>query len=166
MTEVAGAAETERRLADAGERIGQWCQTRTTPEPNRLDCVVAPGDLPDAVRALHQAPWGYLSAITGLDHGPAAGAIEVLYHFCSGAAVVTLRVRLPRDGASVPSVCGVIPSASFFERELGEMLGLTVAGTPNPDRLFLPDDWPEGTYPLRKDFQAHPGAEGGDHEPR
>jgi Ni,Fe-hydrogenase III component G len=32
------------------------------------------------------------------------------------------------------------------------MLGLTVTGTPDPSRLFLPDDWPDGVYPLRKDF--------------
>jgi Ni,Fe-hydrogenase III component G len=32
------------------------------------------------------------------------------------------------------------------------MLGITITGTPNPDRLFLPDDWPVGVHPLRKDF--------------
>ena len=53
----------------------------------------------------------------------------------------------------VPSVCAIIPSASFFERELIEMFGITVDGTPNRDRLFLPDDWPQGVYPLRKDFK-------------
>ena len=33
-----------------------------------------------------------------------------------------------------------------------EMFGVTVVDTPNPDRLFLPDEWPAGVYPLRKDF--------------
>ena len=32
-----------------------------------------------------------------------------------------------------------------------EMFGVVVDGTPNPSRLFLPDDWPDGVYPLRKD---------------
>ena len=40
-----------------------------------------------------------------------------------------------------------------FERELSEMFGVTVVGIPNPERLYLPDDWPEGVYPLRKDFE-------------
>jgi NADH-quinone oxidoreductase subunit D len=37
------------------------------------------------------------------------------------------------------------------------MFGVDVVGTPNPDRLFLPDDWPDGVYPLRKD--CHPAQE-------
>jgi Ni,Fe-hydrogenase III component G len=77
--------------------------------------------------------------------------LEVLYHFCEGKAIATLRIRLPRSAARIDSVCEVIPSASFFERELSEMLGIEVIGAPNSARLFLPDDWPEGVYPLRKD---------------
>jgi Ni,Fe-hydrogenase III component G len=76
----------------------------------------------------------------------------VLYHFCQDAAVATLRVPLPREAPVVPSICGLIPSASLFERELMEMFGVVCEGTPDPRRLFLPDDWPDGTYPLRKDF--------------
>jgi Ni,Fe-hydrogenase III component G len=52
----------------------------------------------------------------------------------------------------VPSICSVIPAASFFERELAEMLGVVIADAPDSNRLFLPDDWPDGVYPLRKDF--------------
>jgi Ni,Fe-hydrogenase III component G len=33
------------------------------------------------------------------------------------------------------------------------MFGITVAGAPDSSRLFLPDQWPEGSYPLRKDFE-------------
>jgi len=33
-----------------------------------------------------------------------------------------------------------------------EMLGVTFTGLRNQNRLYLPDDWPEGIYPLRKDF--------------
>jgi Ni,Fe-hydrogenase III component G len=76
----------------------------------------------------------------------------VLYHFCSGAAIVTLRTHIPREAACVSSICGLVPSAGFFERELSEMLGVTVVDAPAAGRLFLPDDWPEGVYPLRKDF--------------
>jgi len=31
------------------------------------------------------------------------------------------------------------------------MLGVEVTGLTNTDHLFLPDDWREGVYPLRKD---------------
>lgn len=123
------------------------------PAPHRADVAIAPADLPAAIEALIDAQWGYLAAITGVDLGPEAGQIEVLYHLCAGADVLWLRLRLPRDDARVPTICGVIPSAGFYERELSEMLGITVVGTPDPRPLFLPEEWPQGVYPLRKDFE-------------
>jgi NADH:ubiquinone oxidoreductase subunit C len=132
-----------------------WSAETNTPQANRLDVVIGAADLVTAVAALRQAGWGYLAAITGLDLGVDAGRMEVLYHFCEGAAVLTLRVMIDRETAVIPTLCNLIPSASFFERELIEMFGITVEGTPNTDHLFLPDEWPEGVYPLRKDFQPN-----------
>ncbi|MFZ0546911.1 MAG: NADH-quinone oxidoreductase subunit C [Candidatus Promineifilaceae bacterium] len=145
--------DTEKNLQTAESILAPWTKQTNNPDANRLDVIVEAADLITAINALQQADWGYLAAITGLDLGPEAGKMEVLYHFCEGAAVVTLRVTLDRETAVVPTVCGLIPSAGFFERELSEMFGITVEGTPNSDRLFLPDEWPDGVYPLRKDFQ-------------
>ena len=36
-------------------------------------------------------------------------------------------------------------------RENQEFLGIIFEGIPDPRRLFLPDDFPEGIYPLRLD---------------
>jgi Ni,Fe-hydrogenase III component G len=144
---------TETALQAARELIAGWTIETSTPEPNRLDGVMDAGHLLSAVRAIDSAHWGYLAGITGLDLGMEAGQILILYHFCADAAVLTLRVSVPREAASVPSICEVLPPASFYERELREMLGVEVVGLPNADHLFLPDDWPDGVYPLRKDAQ-------------
>jgi Ni,Fe-hydrogenase III component G len=148
---------TEDALQKAQEMLTPWATATAMPAlaglgPNRLDITLTGERLVQAVAALSQARWGYLSAITGLDLGLEAGEMEVLYHFCTGAAILTLRVRTPRANPSVSSICDVIPSASLFERELQDLLGVTVVGTPNSDRLVLPDEWPQGVYPLRKDF--------------
>jgi Ni,Fe-hydrogenase III component G len=133
------------------------------PDANRLDVILPPDKLVDAVQSLKSAHWGYLSAITGLDHpapallegtAPAEGKIEVLYHFCQRAAVTTFRVEVPYSKAEVQSVCGLIPSATLYERELIEMFGVTVVGTPDTRKLLLPDDWPDGIYPLRKSYKG------------
>ncbi len=147
--------DTAAILSQANERVTPWAKETKTPEPNRLDVYLAREDLLSAVAALTAARWGYLAAITGLDLGSTAGDIEVLYHFCAGPAVLTLRIRTPRAQASVPSICAFIPAAALFERELGEMFGLTVQDSDYPEHLFLPDDWPADTFPLRKDFQPH-----------
>lgn len=128
--------------------LQQWSEQITNPTPQRVDAVVKAQNLYPTVAALTDAHWGYLVAITGLDLG---NNLEILYHFAAGPAVTTLRVSVPREASSVPSICHLIPSASLYERELIEMFGVTVQDTPDPNRLFLPDDWPTGIYPLRKD---------------
>ncbi|MCB8946049.1 MAG: NADH-quinone oxidoreductase subunit C [Ardenticatenaceae bacterium] len=143
---------TKQNLATAVSLLTTYTQASEQPADNRVDVVLNVADLVTAVHTLIEANWGYLAAITGLDLGVEAGQLEVLYHFCAGAAVVTLRVKIDRHEAIIPTICTLIPSASFFERELGEMLGITIADAPNTDRLFLPDEWPEGVYPLRKDY--------------
>ena len=142
---------TETVLQAAAALLSPWTRDTLDTEPNRLDVIVAVDDLCAAITAMSDAPWGYLATITGVDLGVEAGELEALYHFCEGAAITTLRVRVPRDAAVIPSIFAIIPSVSFYERELIEMFGFTVEGTPNTDRLFTPDDWPDGVYPLRKD---------------
>ncbi len=145
----------EQDLKQAEELLTAWNREASHPETNRLDIVVAVADLRPAVTALHDAKWGYLSAITGLDLGVESGQMEALYHFCHGPAITTLRVRSSRDeDACLPTIEDIIPPASFFEREAHEMLGFVISGTRSNDRLFIADDWPENVFPLRADFSV------------
>ena len=34
-----------------------------------------------------------------------------------------------------------------------EILGINFKGHPDLKRLLLPDDWPDGVYPLRRDYK-------------
>ncbi|MGD2049699.1 MAG: NADH-quinone oxidoreductase subunit C [Chloroflexota bacterium] len=148
-------SKTAQALALAKEITTSWFWPLEVeqPEPNRLDVKLASADdLVSIVTAMRVKRLGYLSAITGLDPGLETEQLEVLYHFCAGAAVITLRVPIPRHAPVVPSLSQIVPSAEVFERELKEMFGVTVSGLPTPEHLYLPDDWPDATYPLRKDF--------------
>jgi len=145
--------ETESTLPDAEALLRPMGGPMTTPEPNRLDVSVPASQLVAAANCLVAAHWGHLAAITGLDGGAESGMFEVLYHFCAGPAVVTLRTLLPRAAPVVPSLTGLITCAGLYERELSEMLGISIAGSSNTDPLYLPDDWPAEVYPLRKDAQ-------------
>jgi ech hydrogenase subunit E len=143
---------TELALQTAANLMVAWGADSNNPNSNRLDINLTPEQLVPAVEALVQSRWGYLSAITGIDLGVEAGQIEILYHFCSGAAILTLRVHTTRDSAHVHTLTNLIPSARLYELELREMLGVEILGLPNPAHLFLPDEWPVGVYPLREDF--------------
>jgi NADH:ubiquinone oxidoreductase subunit C len=133
-----------------------WKMETRQPEPNRIDVVLpSPADLVPFVVGLRVQRLGYLSTITGLDPGVDSGHLELLYHFCPGPAVINLRLTIPRDGARVPTLTEIIPSAESAEREVREMFGITFDGLRNADPLYLPDDWPAGVYPLRKDFHGN-----------
>ncbi|HZC29018.1 MAG TPA: NADH-quinone oxidoreductase subunit C, partial [Gaiellaceae bacterium] len=63
------------------------------------------------------------------------------------------RVRMQvwvEDGEPVPSVVTVWPTADWHEREAWDLLGISIVGHPNLERILMPEDW-EG-HPLRKDY--------------
>ncbi len=149
---------TEVALQQAEQLLGAYAKATAKPESNRLDVVIEPSDLVPAATALHGARWGYLAALTGVDLGKEADRIEALYHVCEGDAIATLRVQVPRAGGEVPTLHALHPNAMFFERELMEMFGVRVTGLADTSHLFLPDGWPEATYPLLKDTDVQAAA--------
>jgi NADH:ubiquinone oxidoreductase subunit C len=158
---------TEKAIEIGRELAERWTWRLETrqPEPNRLDVLLAsPADLVPFAAALRVQRIGYLAAITGLDPGPESGALELLYHFCQGPAFISLRLTVPRQGAIVPTLSSIIPSAESSEREIAEMFGVTFDGLRAAGHLYLPEEWPESTYPLRKDWTPPvlAGAAGGD----
>jgi membrane-bound hydrogenase subunit beta len=123
----------------------------TNPDVRRIFLGIAPADLVPAVTLLRDKyDCSYLATITGLDKG---GTFEFLYHFASPVVNINLRTEIPKTDLHLASICGVIPGAVLYERELQEMFGIVVDGIPDGRRLNLPDDWPDGQYPLRKDWK-------------
>jgi Ni,Fe-hydrogenase III component G len=157
----------EEDLKQVKGLLAKFTLSSNCPEENRLDIMIERTSLKPAVTAiLIDGHWGYLPAITALDQPVYdvdettnekklvldQGNVEVLYHFCRGAAIATLRVSAPYADPNLDSICDILSSASLYEREAMELLGVNFIGTPNTDRLILPESWPEGVYPLRKSF--------------
>jgi len=76
---------------------------------------------------------------------------SVSYHVHALAANerCSLRVHLD-DSEALPTVTDVWPAASFMEREVYDLFGVTFEGHPDLRKLVTPEDL-EG-HPLRKDF--------------
>ena len=126
---------------------------------HRLDVFLPVNNLFRVVETVMSHGWQYLSSITGVDLPPtedrdAEGQVELLYHFCEMADILTLRIQVPYCNPVAQSICPLIPAATLYEREIIEMFGVTLEGTTSTDRLLLPDDWPVGVYPLRKSFKG------------
>lgn len=131
--------------------LGEKALELTNPDVRRIFVKVAPSELVPAVTLLRDKyDCAYLATISGVDKGD---TFEFLYHFASPVANINLRTEFPKSEPRIASICAVIPGAVLYERELQEMFGVKVEGIPDPRRLVLPDDWPEGQYPLRKDWK-------------
>ena len=113
----------------------------------------------NAIERLIELDYPHLGVISGSDDGE---EIELLYHLFIyygehlGETAVILGVSLPKSDPTVPTITGLIPGALTSEREKQEMLGVTVVGIPDSRRIFLPDDFPVGVHPWRKDDKGIP----------
>ncbi len=104
--------------------------------------------------AAHELGFGHLCTITGLDAGT---EYEFLYHIANTEGILlNLKLKVPKDNPVIASVLPIYQGSSFYERELEGLLGVTVEGLPEGRQYPLPDNWPKGQYPLRKDWTPEP----------
>ena len=89
---------------------------------------------------------------SGLD---ARRQLEIIYHFTLQDInlVISLRVKLKKPKPEIVSLVPLMKAANWIEREMHELLGINFKGHPELNKLLLPDDWPDGVYPLRCDYK-------------
>ncbi len=111
--------------------------------------------LKDAVAHLcKQYPYPHFVVCSGYDNEK---DIVMNYHFTinyakkAGEITVSMRVTLPKKDAVIESITSLIPGALISEREMQEMLGITIDGIPDSRRLFLDESFPKGVFPWRRD---------------
>lgn len=109
----------------------------------------------DVIRHLCKIhPYPHFAVASGSDIG---SELELVYHFTVNygqkhkEVLINISVKLPKSDPMIESICDLIPGALISEREKQEMLGITIKNIPDSERVFLPEDFPEGMYPWRKD---------------
>lgn len=107
----------------------------------------------ESARILFEEMGARYTISVGIDSRPLNGHFEVLHFFAfdKEGLRVGLRFLVPPDDPKIDSITPIIPGANWAEREVRDFIGVEPVGHPDPRRLVLPDDWPEGIYPLRKD---------------
>ncbi len=96
----------------------------------------------------------HFSVISSADLGD---YIELLYHFTvdygipNEEKIISLRVKLPKNSLRIETITDKIPGALISEREIHEMVGVEFIGLKDTRHFFLPENWPEGKYPWRRD---------------
>ena len=105
--------------------------------------------------ALYAYGFNYLQCQGAYDLGPGKELVSFYHLVKVGDDVeqpeeVRLKVFLPRDNPTVPSVYWIWKSADWQERESYDMFGIIYEGHPNLKRILMPEDWMG--WPLRKDY--------------
>jgi formate hydrogenlyase subunit 5 len=131
------------RVAASLEDTGRVCRIECRPAELREICEWLMGELQ------------FTFATLVVEAEPGWSLIYVFYKD-AGSPWVYVHLRLPADEKTVPSICGLVhgPSADWHEREIEDLFGLSFEGHPRLGEFVLHEDWPEGTNPMQRDFDA------------
>jgi NADH-quinone oxidoreductase subunit C len=145
-----------RALPGAAGRI------ETVDSRDGMPSIVVPRELlVETSRALRDEPalrFALLADIVVVDYFPREPRYEVLYILaCLGVSGfgdapkrLRMKVRVPNEDPTLPSVAGVWAAANWAEREAYDLFGLQFDGHTDLRRILMPEDW-DG-YPMRKDY--------------
>ena len=125
---------------------------------DQVTVTVKTTSLPDVVAWLYYEQGGWISVLFGNDERPLNGNFAVYYVLSMEKGVkcwVVVKALVDPISQEFPAVTPRVPAAVWGEREIYDMYGLRAVGLPDERRLVLPDDWPEGMFPLRKDSMGY-----------
>jgi len=89
-----------------------------------------------------------------LPEGIAAERFEVVVNLLSieRRERIRVRVQVPADDATLPSLFDMYPGTEAMEREAYDMFGIVFTDHPDLTRILMTEDW-DG-FPLRKDYET------------
>ena len=145
-------AETQDIQAELAARFPFMVERLRVARERRIFAWVPPEKLAEVFDYVYKSmKFTMLSAITALDEGATLGMV---YHLDRESGVVlSLSTSVPKDNPVIQSVTPYFPAADAYEREAVDLMGLRVEGLPPGSRYPLPDTWPAGEWPLRKDWK-------------
>lgn len=144
---------TEQIVKEIEQALGDAIKNVTVKNSQRVYLDIDPQSVEKVARYLWKDRGARYAIATTSDNRT---SFEVLHHFSldeEGGIMVSVRSILGREKPSMPSLAPMIKASSWIEREMNELMGIEFKGHPDMRRLLLSsDDWPEGVYPLRKDW--------------
>jgi len=146
--------DARERLNQLKEKFGPAILRADFPNDSRLYVYVDPQALKAVCRyVFRDLDARYIISI-GADDRPFSGDFLVFHDFAFDKDKILLSIitHAAADNPKVDSISDIIPGANWAEREIKDMFGVEPVGHPYPKRLVLPDGWPDGLHPLRKDM--------------
>lgn len=144
--------EDERLKAELEKAFGDTVEV-WIPRAKRMFIKVKPGDHRKVIQWMRDN-WDlqHVTTISSVDKGDTFEIVYHLYKYQGYRTYPNVKTEIPKKDPKIETIVDILPSADFYERETHDLLGIVFENHPNLERLILPDDWPEGVYPLRKDW--------------
>ncbi len=150
----------EQKVVDAlKEQFGDKLLVAEAQLPRRVNVKVANPDHLEVFKFAKEK-WNawHMIAVSSVDTPD--GIIAAVYHFDivpphNNETAITINLRVDcadRNDPHIKSASSIIPGVQFFEREAFDLMGIVFDDHPQLERLILPEDFPDGVHPLRKDF--------------
>jgi len=133
------------------EKLGDMIKSIEQPRKRRIYLFVDRDDVQDAARTIFYDMGGRLCTASAID---TPQGVEIIYHFYldHDQMMVNLKTLAPRPDLITKSVGAVFKAAEWIEREIMDFFGVKFEGHPDPRKLLIADDFPEGLYPFRCDY--------------
>jgi NADH-quinone oxidoreductase subunit C len=124
----------------------------TTHHHGQAALHVKPESIREVLEHLRGKGYRSLMSVHGVDYFPQEPRLGVHYELLDMHEVdrIAVKLRVPTDAPTVPSVTKQWPTADHQEREIYDMFGVLFDGHPDHRRILMPEDY-EG-HPQRRDF--------------
>ena len=93
-----------------------------------------------------------LVALWGSDETARGGGYALHVALARPAGLLWLSVALDRGEPSYPDISDIYPAAGRMQRAAYDLLGIVARDSPDRRKWLRHGAWPEGVFPLRKDF--------------
>jgi len=115
---------------------------------------VKPVNLREAAHIVHDDIDAYFRTMMAVDERPLNNTFAAYYVFGRDQEGVNIIIETHADPLTpvLPTIADIVPAADWYELEAWDLLGIRFKDR-KLHRFVLPDDWPEGLYPLRKDVE-------------
>lgn len=107
----------------------------------KIEIEVSPDEFLKTMRNMKDNGFDILHSITGVDY---IEYFQVVYHLFSityPEKSAVIKVNIPKEEPSLPSVSNIWQTADWQERECYDLVGIKFTNHPNLRRILLPDDW-------------------------
>lgn len=106
----------------------------------------------DIIKFLYEKEkYQYLTTVCGI-HFPETKTIQVMYqlHKLTENKRIRLKIALPEEKPTVPTLTTVFPAANWMERETYDFYGVIFEGHPNLIRILNVEEMT--IFPMRKEY--------------